>query len=427
MPSICFLFQVHQPFRLNWFNYEDPKQHDPETLLKRYFNMPLNQQIFEKVARKCYWPTNNLLLHLLESFKDKDRQFKVAFSLSGTFIEQCKLWDPDLLESFKDLARTGCVEFLDETYYHSLASIFDAEKEEFKEQVKLHNRAMRELFGQSPKILRNTEFIYNNGIAKCAEELGYAGIYAEGIERTLSGWRSPNYLYRPEGCEKIRLLLRNYGLSDDVGYRFGARWWPEWPLNSEKYSAWLSSSSGDVLNLCMDYETFGEHQWEDTGIFWFLNALPGHALKHDNLEFITPSEAVSRFKPVGVVDVGDFYTTSWADLERDTSAWIGNKMQLTVFNEMKALAGYVKATGDPKLMHMWRLLQTSDHYYYLCTKHWGDGDVHHYFSHIKDQQAGFANFMSIISDFKETVLTALPARTQTEKAQPIKNTSPKTR
>lgn len=408
MPSICFLFQVHQPLRLNWFNYEEPKEHDPETLMKRYFNMPLNRQIFEKVARKCYEPANAMFLHLLHELKDRgdgERKFKLAYSLSGTFIEQCKMWKPELFDSFKAMAKTGCVEFLDETYYHGLSSMFDAGKEEFKEQVRLHNRTVKELFGQSPRVLRNTEFIYNNGIARCAEELGYDGIYAEGIERILSGWRSPNYLYRPMGCKKIRLLLRNYKLSDDIGYRFGARWWPEWPLTAEKYAAWLSSCDGEVINLCMDYETFGEHQWDDTGIFWFMNALPRQVLKYDNLNFATPSEVISKSKPVGEVDVGDFDTISWADLERDTSAWLGNKMQLTTFNEVKNLEKHVKATNDPKLLHLWRLLQTSDNYYYLCTKHWSDGDVHHYFSHIKDQQAGFANFMSIISDFKETVLT----------------------
>lgn len=402
MVAICFLFEVHQPLRLNWFAHQGQKVHDYRHLVPRYFNMGLNRYIFDKVAGNCYWKANKTLLEVIDALRYQNKKFKISYSLSGTFIEQAKMFQPALLESFKQLAQTGCVEFLDETFYHSLSSLFDSEKKEFAEQVEVHRGLMKDLFGQEPKVFRNTELLYNNAIAKKVEEMGYDGIFAEGVDRLL-GWRSPNYLYRPKGCSKLKLFLRNYRLSDDVGYRFSSRHWEEWPLTAEKYSAWLASCQGDVVNLCMDYETFGEHQWESTGIFWFLKALPYQILKHDNLSFVTPSEAAKKFKPVGEVDVFEYNTISWADIERDTSAWLGNRMQQSCYSEIQALEKYVKATENIDLIHAWRLLQTSDHYYYLCTKWWSDGDVHHYFSHMKNPYEGFANFASIIADLRTKV------------------------
>ncbi len=394
MKDICFLFEVHQPVRLKTFEPFAPRLKD------KYFDMPLNKEIFDKVAGKCYWPTNQLLLELLETHKE----FRFAFSITGTWLDQCKEFQPELLETFREMAKTGRVEFLDETYYHSLASLYE-DKEEFKEQVKMHNRAMRKEIGYKPTFFRNTECAYNNGIARTVKEMGYKGTITEGIEWILDGWKSPNYVYKsPAHSGELPVLLRNYRLSDDIGYRFSARGFDQWPVTADKYANWLSSAEGDLVNICIDYETFGEHQWDETGIFLFLRYLPEKMLKKEELRFETPSKVVEKHEPKGEVDVFEFSTISWADMERDVSAWLGNDMQRCCFHEIQNLTKYVKEKGDKELLELWRLMQTSDHYYYLCTKFWGDGDVHHYFSHMKDQQKAFLNFITIISDLKTKVL-----------------------
>ncbi len=402
MTSIVLNFEIHQPIRLDWMRDEHKISNNGD-FFKRYFDMGLNEKIFRRVAKKCYYPTNDAMLETIDGMKKIGKDFKLSYSLSGTFIEQAKMWEPGLLDSFKRLAETGNVEFLDETYYHSLSSLFGENKDEFVAQLRIHRKAMKELFGQEPKVMRNTEFLYNNLIARTAERAGYRGIYTEGIEWILRGWRSPNFLYRPIGTKNISLLLRNYRLSDDIGYRFSAHDWNEWPLTADKYASWLASTPGDLINICMDYETFGEHQWQESGIFWFLKSLPYQIANHDNLEFATPSEVIEKHKPKGEIDVFDFSTISWADMERDVSAWLGNKMQQKAFEQVRKLEKSVLKTQNPELLHIWRLLQTSDHYYYLCMKWWGDGDVHHYFSHMKNPHEAYANFMNIIYDFKDHV------------------------
>jgi alpha-amylase len=382
MTSICFYFQVHQPVRLNRFNIFNGSS--------AYFDEAKNRHIFEKVSGKCYIPTNNILLDLIEQYKDK---FKVAFSLTGVFIEQCQKYAPHVIESFKQLADTGNVEFLSETYYHSLSALFS--QKEFTEQIILHKNLINDLFGQKSEVFRNTEAMYSNGIAKIIENLGYKGIITEGHEKVLS-WRSPNYLYRPAGCEKIVSLLRNYKLSDDVGFRFSAKWWEEYPLTADKYAAWLSRCEGDCVNLFIDYETFGEHQWQDTGIFEFLRHLPSEVLKYNNLDFKTPSEVVRNYKPVGIIDVP--YILSWADIDRDASAWLENEMQRFAFEQMKKLEEKVKQ--NPQLLKIWRLLQTSDHFYYMCTKWFADGDVHKYFNAYDSPYDAFINYMNVLQDIK---------------------------
>ncbi|MFQ6063767.1 MAG: glycoside hydrolase family 57 protein [Methanosarcinales archaeon] len=394
MASICIYFQVHQPHRLRWF-WPGDQLHG----FDRYFDNSANKEIFNKVANKCYWPTNNIILELIDRYKD----FKVSFSITGTLLNQCEKWDPDLLETFKQMANSGQIEFLDETYYHSLASLFE-DKTEFKEQILQHRDSMRSLFGYTPKVFRNTELLYNNSIAKIAEELGYKAILTEGIERVLE-WRSPNFVYKAKNSN-IRVLMRNYRLSDDIGYRFSARWWEEYPLTAEKWATWASGVEGEVLNIFMDYETFGEHQWPDTGIFQFLRAFPEKVLER-RLSFITPSEAVQKYNPVAEIDVGDFSTISWADIERDTSAWLGNDMQRRCFEEIKLLKPYVKKTQDQELINIWKTLQTSDHYYYMCTKWMADGDVHSYFSVHASPYDAAINFMAIVMDFKEKVFEKL--------------------
>ncbi len=407
MPFITLNFQVHQPFRIS--NFQANGYTNINDLFNNYFNHGLNKWIFERVANKCYLPANRILLEAIDNLKHEKKKFKVSFSLTGTFLESAEMFNKDVLDSFKQLAQSKCVEILGETYYHSLASLYES-KDEFIEQVNAHRQAIRDYFGVEPKVFVNTEMIYNNVIGKIVEDLGFKAIFTEGSERIL-GWRSPNYLYVRKFCfpndpppeKRIKILLRNYRLSDDVAYRFSARNWDQWPLTAEKYVAWLSATVGEVINLFMDYETFGEHQPEETGIFWFLKALPYMVVRDPNLEFLTPSEVVERCKPIGEIDVFEFSTLSWADMERDTSAWLGNKMQQIMFNEVKNLERYVKSLDNPELIKVWKLLQQSDHYYYMCTKFWSDGDVHKYFSSFDRPEDAFANFMNILADFKTKI------------------------
>lgn len=388
--EVCIYFQVHQPLRLNGYSLFTEHTNDGAT----YFDDELNSQIMHKVATKCYFPTNRLMLELLEKHPD----FRISYSLTGVFLEQCRRYMPEVLESFAALARTGRVEFLSETYYHSLAYLF-SDKDEFIEQVKLHSSAISQ-FAAPSKVFRNTEAMFSNDIAYLVERLGYTGILAEGLEHIL-GWRSPNYLYGVKGCEKIKALLRHYKLSDDIGYRFSAKWWSEYPLTADKYARWLSALQGDCVNVFMDYETFGEHHWEDTGIFKFLEALPPEVAKYPSLRFATPSQLVERIPVRDDIDAP--HVTSWADMERDTSAWLGNEMQRNAFGMLEQLGAKVKEKKDEGLLRTWRMLQNSDHFYYMCTKSLSDQDVHNYFSPYDSPFDAYINYMNILQDFSEKV------------------------
>lgn len=389
MVNLCFYFQVHQPFRLRKYSVFDiGKSND-------YFDRKKNIEVISKVGKKCYLPMNNLLLEQINEHKNSDRDFKAAFSITGTALEQFEQYYPDILQSFKDLADTKKVEFLSETYYHSLSYLYS--KDEFKEQVEMHRRKIKKLFGQNPTIFRNTELIYNNEMAKYIEDMGYKGILAEGWDHCL-GWRSPNFVYRPVGCSKIKLLLKNYRLSDDIAFRFSNRSWNEWPLTVEKYAKWINSVNGNGtnINMFMDYETFGEHQWEDTGIFEFMMKLPSELLKHPDNRFKLPSELVREHEPVGEVDIP--FTLSWADLERDLSAWIGNRMQQSAIKQLYMLEREIKKLGDKELLETWRKMQTSDHFYYMCVKYFSDGDVHKYFNPYDNPYDGFITYINILND-----------------------------
>ncbi|MFH0860283.1 MAG: glycoside hydrolase family 57 protein [Candidatus Altiarchaeota archaeon] len=401
MTAVCFYFQVHQPFRTTWF-WPDNGIDYKGKLEDLYFDTKLNEFTFRKVAGKCYHRANDIILSQIDRFKGGKRKFKVSFSLSGTFLDQCERWDKDLMEKFRQMADSGCVEFLGETYYHSLAGLYE-DKEEFTDQVEQHRQAMKDLLGMKPEVFRNTELLYHDGIGETIERMGFKATMTEGTERILEGWKSPNYVYRRRGGD-IRILLRNYKLSDDVGYRFSSKWWEEYPLTADKYSAWLSSSPGDTINIFMDYETFGEHQWEDTGIFWFLGAIPQEVLKWENLEFSTPSEVVRKHAPRGEITVPYYETVSWADIERDPSAWLGNHMQHLNFSQMKRLGKLVKESGNEEFIRIWKYLQTGDHFYYMCTKWLADGDVHKYFSHHGNPYDAGINYLAILSDLKERVL-----------------------
>lgn len=392
MPSVCFYFQVHQPFRIKKYPIFNIGQ-DHE-----YFNDDSegklnNRKIFEKVARKCYFPANDTMLHLLK----KHPEFRISFSLSGVFLEQAEQFMPEVLNSFYRLARTGQVEFLSETYHHSLSSLYS--RDEFQKQVERHRNMIKKFFAVEPTVFRNTELIYNNEVAQWAEELGFSGILAEGIERAL-GWRSPNFVYAPEGSERIKLLLKNYKLSDDIAFRFSSREWKEWPLDAEKFAAWIAehNGGGETINLFMDYETFGEHQWEDTGIFSFLRNLPEAILRYPDIDFKTPSEVIAAYPARDRVDIREHI--SWADVERDLSAWRSNAMQYSALENIYSLEKAVLASNDPALIEDWRRLQTSDHFYYMCTKWFADGDVHKYFNPYDSPYDAFISYMNVFHDMR---------------------------
>ncbi len=391
MPSVCFYFQVHQPFRVKRYKYFDIG-HDHEYFNESGENDLNNERIMKKVARKSYLPTNRVLLELLE----KHPEFKATFSFSGVALEQMELYSPETLESFKRLVDTGRVEVLAETYYHSLAFLYS--KEEFRRQVKKHEKKVKEHFGCKPTIFRCTELSYNNDLAAEVADMGYRGVLAEGVDRIL-GWRSPNFLYKPKGAD-INLFLKNYRLSDDIAFRFSSKKWKEYPLTAPKFARWVSeiNGNGEVVNLFMDYETFGEHQWESTGIFEFLKKLPEEVLKHPDNDFLTLSEAADRYRRFGELDIP--YFTSWADTERDLSAWIGNAMQRDILNKVYSLEEEVLKTGDERLIEDWRRLQTSDHFYYVSTKGLSDGSVHNYFSPYESPYEAFISYANALSDFK---------------------------
>jgi alpha-amylase len=408
--DVVLLFEVHQPLRLSKYFRSRLRELaargervTPETLERLYFDEELNRRVLERVSRRCYLPANSVLLQQLDHFRNYGKKFKVAFSLSGVFLEQARRWAPEVVESFKALSSTGLVEFLDQTYYHSLACFVN--DEELEEQVREHRALMRDLLGVEPVAVENTEFIYNNRIACLFDRMGFKVVVTEGAERVL-GWRSPNYLYKARGCG-IRVLMRNYRLSDDIGFRFASRGWSEYPLTADKYSAWLAATPGDVVVVAVDYETFGEHFPAETGILEFLRWLPGEVLKWEHLRFSTPSE-VAGAKPVrDEIDVPEDQTISWADIEKDASAWLGNDMQRDSFHRLRELWHAVRALPSRSWVRVWKLLSTSDHFYYMSTKGGGPGEVHAYFSHYPSAVAAYANYLDVLADFETRVLEAL--------------------
>lgn len=391
MPHVCMYFQVHQPLRLKRYNvFQIGRDHD-------YEDETNNRQILAKVAKKCYLPANQILCDLIEQHQG---DFRASFSISGVALDQFSRCQPEVIDSFQRLAATGCVEFLSESYYHSLAFLFSPR--EFVRQVKLHEEATYRHFGQKPTAFRYTELIYNNQLATALGQLGYRIILTEGADRIL-GWRSPNYLYQAEGAPEVTLLLRNYRLSDDISFRFSNSFWPGFPLTAAKYAHWIHEicGRGDIINLFMDYETFGEHQWAETGIFDFLKALPGEILKHKDFRFTTPGEAARALRPVARLDVPNFI--SWADTERDLTAWQGNSMQQDAARSLYKLEELLPE-GEGQILKTWGQLQTSDHFYYMCTKWFADGMVHKYFNPYASPYDAYINYMNIL-DLESTVFS----------------------
>jgi len=387
--DICFYFQVHQPFRIRKdyhffdighdFNYEDHHE---------------NKRIMQRVAQKCYLPANYLMLNLIKRYQGN---FKISYSISGSALEQFEKYAPEVLDSFHALVETGHVELLGETNYHSLA--FLKSKDEFKKQVEIHRQKIKSTFGVWPTTFRNTELIYNDDLAATVGQMGFKTILAEGADHILN-WRSPNFVYNPANDFKMKLLLKNYRLSDDIAFRFSSRDWKGYPLTAEKYASWLHSLSGngEVVGLFMDYETFGEHQWKETGIFDFLEKLPEEVLKHPNFRFRTPSEISRDISPVSRLEIPHF--VSWADTERNLSAWLGNPLQNSAFDFLYSLERPVLESKDLNLIHTWRKLQTSDHFYYLCTKWFNDGDVHKYFNPFGSPYDAFISYTNVLNDLK---------------------------
>ena len=388
MPSVCFYFQVHQPLRLRHYTVFDTDD--------RYFDETKNAAICKKVANKCYLPANRILLKLIQQHQGR---FRIAYSLTGVLLEQLQRYCPEVMSTFHALAQTGCVEFLGETYYHSLSFLYS--RQEFIEQVRKHSETIQDLFGQTPKVFRNTELIYNNDLGLLIEAMGcFDAILTEGADHIL-GYRSSNFVYRPRGCRRLKLLLKNYSMSDDIAFRFSNRQWAQWPLTAEKFANWVGAINGcgQVVNLFMDYETLGEHQWEDTGIFDFMRHLPDEILKHPDNNFKTPSEVVAAYEPLDVVDVP--HVISWADTERDLSAWLGNPMQSNAIHELYRLEKKIKRANDAQILSDWRKLQVSDHFYYMCTKYFADGDVHKYFNPYDSPYDSYINFMNVLDHLQK--------------------------
>lgn len=376
----------------NYRFFDIGKYHD-------YYDDYQNKTILRRVADKCYLPMNKLLLDL---FKEYGSAFKVSFSISGIALDQFRMYAPDVLESFRKLAATNNVEFLAETYSHSLASL--RSRDEFTRQVKQHSDAIEKYFGQRPVTFRNTECIYSDEIGAMAADLGYKTMLTEGARQIL-GWKSPNYLYVNAINPKLKLLLRNYQLSDDISFRFSNRGWSEWPVTTDKFLGWLNSvnKADEVVNLFMDYETFGEHQWAESGIFEFMRALPGKVLSNSRYTFKTPSELSEELQPVSAIKVE--YPISWADEERDVTAWLGNDLQDDAFDNLYSIEKEVLASEDPEIQKDWQYLQASDHFYYMCTKWFSDGDVHKYFNPYGSPYDAYINYMNVIADFRQRVLT----------------------
>ncbi len=390
--GITLYLHVHQPWRIRQYSIFDvAHQHD-------YFSgghnpAQDNEKIFRKVANKSYRPMNALLEKMLQHHAD----FKLSLSLSGSFLEQAEQYAPDVIESFQRLVATGRVEILSSPYHHSLAFFYSPS--EFERQISLHQQKIEQLFGVRPRVLANTELAYNDNLAQWAENHGFNGVLAEGWDPVL-GWRSPNYVYRSVGTERIGLLLKNYRLSDDIAFRFSDHKWSNWPLSAETFTDWVSSAADEapLVNLFMDYETFGEHQWRETGIFQFFEKFVEQWLADSDHKFYTVSEAIANNRPVGELSMPSPVT--WADSERDLTAWNGNRLQSEALRYIYGLERDVLASGNDELIRDWRRLQMSDHFYYMCTKWFTDGDVHAYFSPYESPYDAFLQYMNVIRDMR---------------------------
>ena len=397
MRGICLYLHIHQPFRYRAYSIFDVANNENYFDDPNYHSKQNNERIFRKVAEKSYYPT----FDLLESNLEKHEGFKFSLSITGVWLEQAERWAPDLIKRLQKMVKTGRVELVAETYYHSMAFFYN--RDEFKDQVALQVKKFKELFGVTPKVFRNTEFSYNDEVGKVVEELGFSACLAEGWDKIL-GWRSPNFVYKAAGTKNLKLLLKNYRLSDDIAFRFSNKEWKDWPLTVEKYERWVNDAclNGNVVNLFMDFETFGEHQWKETGIFDFMDRFIDSWLgKFDN-KFLTVSEEAEE-KPIGEISMP--WTVTWADTERDLSAWMGNKMQDEAMTALYSLREQILSSKNESLIDAFRKLTTSDHAYYMCTKYWNDGDVHAYFSAYDSPYDAFMYFLNVLRSIEYRIDT----------------------
>ncbi len=401
MTAICLYFQIHQPFRLKNYRFFDIGNDH------YYYDDFANDDIITRIAHRSYLPANEMLLDII---KEHGKKFKVAFSISGTALEQLEQYVPEFIDSMKELAATGCVEFLSETYAHSLSSLEDPD--EFVAQVKAHDEKIYQLFGLKPKVFRNTELIYSDDIAAMVASMGFKGAITDGAKHIL-GWKSPNYLYNAASAPKLKLLLKNSKLSDDISFRFSNHEWESYPLTADKYIDWIASlpQEEQLVNLFMNYETFGELQPQQSGIFDFMRALPRFAADR-NVQFWTPSEVISKLKPVSEMSVPS--PISWADEARDTSAWLGNTLQQEAVKKLYSIGERVRLCKDKRIKQDWNYLQASDHFFYMSTKHNSDGNVHSHYSPYDSPYTAFTNYMNVLSDFMTRVEAQYPAEIDNE-------------
>ena len=409
MKAICFYFQIHQPFRLKRYRFFDIGNDH------YYYDDFANDDIITNIAERSYIPAAETLLKMIEDSKGK---FHCAISITGVALEQCEQYVPQFVDLLKKLADTGCVEFLSETYAHSLASLTDLE--EFESQVKAHDEKLFQLFGVKPKVLRNTELIYFDDLAPQIASMGYKGVITEGAKHIL-GWKSPNYVYSSVSAPKLKILLKNDKLSDDITFRFSDHEWSEYPLTADRYIDWIASTPKEeqVINLFMNLETFGQMQSRETGIFQFLEALPRFA-EEKGISFVTPTDVVSKIKPTAPLSV--VHPISWADEARDTSAWLGNKLQNEAFNKLYSIAERVRLCDDRRLKQDWLYLQASDHFFYMSTKHCNDGQVHSLFSPYETPFQAFTNYMNVLADFIVRVEEQYPLSIENEELNSLLTT-----
>jgi len=416
MRSICFYFQVHQPFRLRTYRFFNIGQDH------QYYDDYQNRHIIRRVAEKSYLPANKMMLELIKEF---GTAFRISYSISGTALDQLQLYVPDVLSSFQKLADTGQVEFIAETNAHSLASL--GSRDEFIRQVEMHSKKVEELFGKRPTTFRNTELIYSDQIGSMVGDMGFHTMLTEGAKHIL-GWKSPNYMYCNNINPKLKVLLRNFRLSDDLTFRFSNQAWSEWPLTTEKFVKWLNAvdPNEEVVNLFLDYETIGEHQWKETGIFDFFRHLPSMVFSKSNFNFQTPEDLYTKLQPVAALSAP--YAISWADEERDLTAWLGNELQDEAFAKLYSYEQKVKNCGDPEILKDWQRLQTSNHFYYMCTKWFSAGEVHKYFNPYGSPYEAFINYMNVLSDFMirvDETLSSAAEQVRLKKVAPKKVAKPK--
>lgn len=401
MKAICLYFQIHQPNRLKTYRFFDIGNDH------YYYDDFANDDIITRIAHRSYLPANETLLEMIQTYGKK---FKVAFSISGVALEQLEQYVPEFIDSMKELAETGCVEFLSETYAHSLASLYDPD--EFVAQVKAHDEKIFQLFGVRPTVFRNTELIYNDDIAAMVHSMGFKAMITDGAKHIL-GWKSPNYLYNAASAPKLRLLLKNSKLSDDIAFRFSDGNWPAYPLTADKFINWIAAlpQEEQLVNLFMNYETLGELQPRESGIFEFLRALPRFAQESD-INFWTPSEVASKLKPVDILTVT--HPISWADEARDTSAWLGNGLQQEAVEKLYSIGERVRLCQDRRIKQDWYYLQASDHFFYMATKHSSDGRIHSLYSPYESPYMAFTNYMNVLSDFMTRVEQQYPSEIDNE-------------